>query len=276
LLFYPCLPTTTASKRPHSGSSFYYSFLFLPPERRRAITALYAFAAKWTTPWMNARTNPLPASSWPGGARKSQHVRGQQSHPVTRRCSRTGPYNLKEEHLQAIIDGMEMDLNQTRYLDYAALSKYCWHVASVVGILSASIFGVTNPQTLRLRKSWACLPAHQHHPRCRRRCAQRPHLPAHQRAAAVQRHCRRHPQRAPQRKIRAADGLPGARAQQPTTKPLPCCPRKTARPAPGLMMAAIYRTLLTEVEADGYHVLTSASRSRPSANCGWRGRPIRG
>src|SRR5690606_6342407 len=57
-------------------------------------------------------------------------------------------YALDSEHLLAIIDGMEMDLDQNRYLDFIGLQKYCWHVASVVGILSARIFGASSPQTL--------------------------------------------------------------------------------------------------------------------------------
>jgi phytoene synthase len=138
-------------KTAQSGSSFYYSFLFLPPERRRAITALYAFCRE-VDDTVDECTDESIARIKLAWWRKeiSSMYAGQQTHPVTQALQpHIAPYNLKEEHLQAIIDGMEMDLNQTRYLDYAALSKYCWHVASVVGILSASIFGVTNPQTLQ-------------------------------------------------------------------------------------------------------------------------------
>jgi len=75
---------------------------------------------------------------------------GQPTHPVTRALlPHMATYQLNPDHLLAIIDGMEMDLTQTRYLDYIGLQRYCWHVASVVGILSASIFGVTDPKTLQ-------------------------------------------------------------------------------------------------------------------------------
>src|SRR5690606_32743432 len=57
-------------------------------------------------------------------------------------------YALQKQHLLAIVDGMEMDLDQTRYLDFPGLERYCWHVAGVVGILSASIFGHSRPETL--------------------------------------------------------------------------------------------------------------------------------
>ena len=133
-----------------SGSSFYYSFLFLPPERRRAITALYAFCREvddTVDECTDESIARIKLAWW--RTEISNMYAGKQSHPVTQALQpHLANYNLQEKHLQAIIDGMEMDLNQTRYLDYTALSKYCWHVASVVGILSASIFGVTRPETL--------------------------------------------------------------------------------------------------------------------------------
>jgi phytoene synthase len=137
-------------KTVQSGSSFYYSFLFLPPERRRAITALYAFCREVDDTVDETSDSRWRASSWPGGAPRCRHVQGH-AHPPgdPGPAAAPGAYDLQEQHLQAIIDGMEMDLDQSRYLDYPGLRKYCWHVAGVVGILSASIFGVTNPQTLQ-------------------------------------------------------------------------------------------------------------------------------
>jgi phytoene synthase len=138
-------------KTAQSGSSFYYSFLFLPPERRRAITALYAFCREVddtvdeTTDQSVAR---IKLAWWRNEV--ALMYSGTPTHPVMLALRpHLAPYDLKQEHLQAIIDGMEMDLDQSRYLDYPNLKKYCWHVAGVVGILSASIFGVTNPQTLK-------------------------------------------------------------------------------------------------------------------------------
>lgn len=70
------------------------------------------------------------------------------THPVTTALlPHMQTYQLESAHLIAIIDGMEMDLNQNRYLDFIGLQKYCWHAAGVVGILSASIFGIKNQQT---------------------------------------------------------------------------------------------------------------------------------
>ena len=132
-----------------SGSSFYYSFLFLPPPRRRAITALYAFCrevddvvdevhdegvAQTKLAWWRQEVGRVFAGS-------PQHPVAQALVPVVRE------FALPEEHFQTIIDGMAMDLVQTRYLDFAALELYCHRVAGVVGLLSAEIFGYENPAT---------------------------------------------------------------------------------------------------------------------------------
>src|SRR3954447_23046652 len=133
-----------------SGSSFYYSFLFLPPERRRAITALYAFCRE-VDDTVDETSDEAVARTKLAWWRKevAAMLDGASTHPVTKALQpHLAVYKIEGKHLVAIIDGMEMDLNQTRYLDYPALKRYCWHVAGVVGILSASIFGVTRPETL--------------------------------------------------------------------------------------------------------------------------------
>jgi len=138
-------------KAAQSGSSFYYSFLFLPSERRQAITALYAFCRE-VDDVVDENTDPQVARTslawW-----RSEIVRMMQdepTHPVTRALSpHVKTYGLQMDDLVAVIDGMEMDLSQTRYLDFKGLEHYCWHVASVVGLLSARIFGLTDPRTLQ-------------------------------------------------------------------------------------------------------------------------------
>jgi len=136
-------------KAAHSGSSFYYSFLFLPPERRRAITALYAFCREvddvvdevseatvaraklaWWRTEIDAAFEGVP-----------EHPVGKALAPVVR------DYGLPREQLQTVIDGMAMDLEQVRYVDFPALELYCHRVAGVVGMLSARIFGYSEPAT---------------------------------------------------------------------------------------------------------------------------------
>jgi phytoene synthase len=138
-------------KAAQSGSSFYYSFLFLPQERRRAITALYAFCREVDDAVDETSDSGVAAAKLAWWRKEvAAMLAGTPTHPVTLALQpHLATFALEGRHLQAIIDGMEMDLSQTRYLDYPGLQKYCWHVAGVVGILSASIFGATNPSTLQ-------------------------------------------------------------------------------------------------------------------------------
>jgi phytoene synthase len=138
------------SKAAQSGSSFYYSFLFLPPERRRAITALDAFCREVD----DAVDEPSDASAaraalewWRGEV--ARLFAGNPQHPVTRALAPwTDLFSIGEPQLNEIMDGLEMDLTQTRYLDFAALKLYCHRVAGVVGALAAGIFGYRNAATL--------------------------------------------------------------------------------------------------------------------------------
>ena len=138
-------------KTVQSGSSFYYSFLFLPPERRRAITALYAFCrevddtvdectdqsiARIKLAWWRNEVSTMYAGTpdAPGDA-------GAAAAPGRLRPGGTAPAGHHRRHGDG--PGPDPLPRLSR-----PCSSYCWHVASVVGILSASIFGVTNPQTL--------------------------------------------------------------------------------------------------------------------------------
>ena len=138
-------------KARQSGSSFYSSFRFLPENRRRAITALYAFCrevddvvdethddnvARTTLNWWRAEIDNLYA--------------GGPQHPVTRALlPHVKAFDLQRELFLEIIDGMEMDLDIPRYASFKDLQLYCYRVASVVGQLSAQIFGYTDRRTLK-------------------------------------------------------------------------------------------------------------------------------
>ena len=134
-----------------SGSSFYYAFLFLPPERRRAITAVYAFCREVddvVDEVSDASVAQAKLAWWRGEV--AALFRGQPTHPVTRALQPfvDGPFGITQERLAAVLDGMEMDLRQNRYLDYPALQRYAHLVAGVVGEMSASIFGYRQAATL--------------------------------------------------------------------------------------------------------------------------------
>ena len=253
-------------KTVQSGSSFYYSFLFLSPERRRAITALYAFCrevddtvddctddsiARVKLAWWRTEVSAMYQGDKDG--------KGAASHPVMLALQpHLAPYQLQEQHLQALIDGMEMDLNQSRYLDYSAMKQYCWHVASVVGILSASIFGVTNPRTLEYAEKLGLAFQLTNIIRDVGEDARkgRIYLPV----SELQ-----------QFGVTAADLLNArhsdkfenlmrfqvARAQAVYDEAFALLPKEDRRAQrPGLMMAAIYRAVLGEIERDRFHVLT--------------------
>jgi phytoene synthase len=133
-----------------SGSSFYYSFLFLPPERRRAVTALYAFCREVddvVDECADAAVARIKLAWWRKEVAAVYH--GTPQHPVARALAEIAPrFNLAEARLSEIIDGMEMDLDFNRYPDFETLKLYCHRVASVVGLLSAEIFGYQDRRTL--------------------------------------------------------------------------------------------------------------------------------
>ena len=132
-----------------SGSSFYYAFLFLPPERRAAITAFYAFCREVDDVVDDTQDTGVASTTlqwW--RTEVARAFAGQPSHPVTQALLPHAPaYQLTAHHLQEVIDGCEMDLQQSRYLDYANLQVYCHKVAGVVGEVAARIFGQTDPAT---------------------------------------------------------------------------------------------------------------------------------
>jgi len=248
-------------KTAQSGSSFYYSFLFLPPERRRAITALYAFCREVddtvddTSDQSVAR---IKLAWWRNEVATMYDPAATPTHPVMLALRpHLAPYDLQQAHLQAIIDGMEMDLDQSRYLDYPGLRKYCWHVAGVVGILSASIFGATRPETLQYAEKLGLAFQLTNIIRDVGEDARkgRIYLPVNElqqfNVTAADILNFRHSD-----KFEALMKFQADRANAAYDEAyalLPDADRRAQRP--GLMMAAIYRTLLEEVEADGFHVL---------------------
>jgi phytoene synthase len=138
-------------KAASSGSSFYYAFLFLPPPRRAAITAFYAFCRE-VDDVVDEIADPSVAASKLQWWRKevSQAFSGKPSHPVTRALMPLAPsFDIQEAHLQSVIEGCQTDLDQTRFLDFPALQRYCHLVAGVVGEVAANIFGRTQGATVQ-------------------------------------------------------------------------------------------------------------------------------
>ena len=254
-------------KAARSGSSFYYAFLFLPPPRRAAITAFYAFCRE-VDDVVDEVSDPGVAATKLAWWRQevASAFAGQPRHPVMQALMpHTAPFDIRPEHLLAVIEGCEMDLQQSRYLDWPGLQRYCHLVAGVVGEVASGIFGRKEAGTIayahRLglafqltniirdvgddaRRGRIYLPVSE---------LQQFDVKAHEilnrgysdRFTALMRF---QAERAHRTYDEALALLPGAdrRAQRP-----------------GLMMANIYRTLLREIEADGFQVLHQRTSLTP-------------
>jgi 15-cis-phytoene synthase len=246
-------------KAARSGSSFYYAFRFLEPDRRRAITALYAFCREVDDVVDDCR-EPAVARTKLNWWREeiARLFDGDPRHPITRALAPSlAPFDLSREYFEEIIDGMQMDLDYDAYPDFATLSLYCYRVASVVGLLSARIFGYTDRRTLKyahdlgmaLQLTNILRDVHEDAVRGR------VYIPLDEleRFGVKAEDFRSNITRETHQALfsfqaqRARDYYARADAQLPEQD------RHAQRP--GLIMAAIYRALLDEIERDGFRIL---------------------
>lgn len=141
-------------KTQQSSSSFYYSFLFLSPDQRQAMTALYAFCREVDDVVDECSELQVAASKLNWWRQEVNELfNGQPSHPVTRALKTSlTRYTLNQDYFQELISGMEMDLHTSQYPDFNALSLYCYRAAGVVGLLTIEILGYTNKQTIEYAK----------------------------------------------------------------------------------------------------------------------------
>ncbi|OGU21460.1 MAG: squalene synthase HpnD [Hydrogenophilales bacterium RIFOXYD1_FULL_62_11] len=125
-----------------SGSSFYYSFVFLPTSTRRAITAFYALCRELddVVDECHERSVAETKLNW-WREEIERFAAGVPQHPATRALLDTpqGP-NTSPSLLLEIVDGMAMDLDDRRYPDFKSLNLYCYRVAGVVGEVAAALF----------------------------------------------------------------------------------------------------------------------------------------
>lgn len=247
-----------------SGSSFYYAFLFLPKPKRAAITAFYAFCREVDDAVDEATDAGVAAIKLAWWRKEvADSFAGQPHHPVMQALlPALAPLGLQStvraEHLLQIIEGCEMDLSQTRYLDQSNLERYCHLVAGVVGEVAAHIFGQTDVQTtayahtlgqaLQLtnilrdvgedaRKGRIYLPVSE---------LQKFDVKAHEILNAIY-----------SDRFVALMQDQAAKAHQLYDSALMLLPPEDRRAQkPGLMMAAIYRDLLREIERSNFQVLS--------------------
>jgi len=242
-----------------SGSSFYYAFLFLPKPRRAAITAFYAFCREVddvVDETHDASVAQTKLAWWQ--TEVAAAFAGKPTHPVMLALMPSAaPFGIEERHLQAVIEGCRMDLEQTRYLDYPGLQRYCHLVAGIVGEVSARIFGQTQEATTRYAHTLGLafqltniirdvgedamrgriyLPIDE---------LQRFDVKAHEVLNRV------HSERFVSLMRFQAERAHGLYDEALAT--LPAADLRAQKP--GLMMASIYRTLLREIERDNFAVL---------------------
>jgi phytoene synthase len=265
-----------------SGSSFYYAFLFLAPPRRAAITAFYAFCRE-VDDVADEVSDPGVAATKLAWWRSevAAAFAGQPSHPTMRALlPHTAAYGIEPGHLLAVIDGCQMDLDQSRYLDFAGLAAYCALVAGVVGEVAANIFGRTLATTVdyahRLGLAMQLTNIIRDVGDDARRG--RIYLPMSELkqfdVKASELLERRYSER-----FTALMRFQAERAHRTYDEALALLGEADRRAQkPGLMMANIYRSLLREIEADEFQVLHQRISLTPirklwiAMRTNWRGR----
>jgi phytoene synthase len=242
-----------------SGSSFYYAFLFLPPQRRAAITAFYAFCRE-VDDVVDEVQDPTVAAQklhwWQIEVQSS--FAGNPQHPVMKALMPlTGDFGITAQHLQDVIAGCQMDLNQTRYLDFAGLQRYCHLVAGVVGEVAARIFGQSQDETthyahqLGLAFQLTNIIRDVGEDALRGRI----YLPVNE-LQQFEVSAKDILERRDSAAFQALMAFQYERAQGLYAQALAALPQADWRSQkPGLMMASIYRTLLVEIQAAGFPVL---------------------
>ena len=269
-----------------SGSSFYYAFLFLPPARRAAITAFYAFCREVDDVVDEMRDPGVAASKlawWRQEVAKA--FDGAASHPVMQALMpHTADHGITPEHLLAVIAGCQMDLDQTRYLDFAGLQRYCHLVAGVVGEVAARIFGHSQPATLDYAQRLGLALQLTNIIRDVGDDARmgRIYLPmAELQQFDVKAHelLKRESPWGYSERFSALMRFQAERAHRSYDEALALLPEADrAAQKSGLMMANIYRSLLREIEADGFQVLHQRTSLTPlrklwiAMRTNWRGR----
>ena len=251
-------------------TNFYYSFLVLPPDKRRAIVGVWDFCravddAVDEAADSNAAKSEIArwrgelAAAFEGGTPRSSQ--GRALAPVIRQ------FNLPRPAFEALIEGVEMDLGSRRYDTFADLYEYCIRVASAVGLICLEIFGYGDPRSRQyaidlgvalqltnilrdvpedLRRGRVYIPQEDlRRHGCSEEDLARESAGGGVRSPKVKALLRQQGQRAREYYRKAAEGLPRADAR---------------RLVAAEIMGAIYRALLTRIERTDYDVFSRVVR----------------
>lgn len=133
-----------------SNSSFFYSFFFLPAEKRKAIYSIYALCRSLDDAVDKSSGKPEASEAllkWTTEIASMYH--GKPSHPITIDLKPyIDKYSIPQKYFSELVKGMEMDLTKNRYDTFDELHKYCYRVASAVGLICVEVFGYKNATTL--------------------------------------------------------------------------------------------------------------------------------
>jgi len=142
-------------KAAQSGSSFYYGFLFLTPIQRQAIMAVYAFCREVDDIVDECREKDIANQKLNWWSDEIERVFLEKAeHPAGIALQKARKkFSLKKEFFQEILCGMQMDLKYQGYQKFEDLERYCYCVASAVGLLSVEIFGFQDQKTLEYAKN---------------------------------------------------------------------------------------------------------------------------
>ncbi len=136
-----------------SRSNFYYAFLALPRARREALYAVYAFCrtvddiADLPPEQGDAGSRRAALGWWRQELARCYEPGAEPTHPIAQRlAAAVRAYRIPRQALDAILDGVEMDVDGAVYETAEDLYPYCYRVASAVGLASIEIFGYTDPR----------------------------------------------------------------------------------------------------------------------------------
>lgn len=140
----------------HAGN-FYYSFIVLPAERRRAMHAVYAFMRYCDDIVDEAGTKAdkqKRLTQWRQALEAAYTGHNGASHPILPAFRDTVlQFEIPKEYFEAVIDGAEMDLTVSDYETFDELYHYCYRVASAVGLVCICIFGFTDERAIKYAES---------------------------------------------------------------------------------------------------------------------------